>query len=125
MKNIYLNSPLTDHTATCRWCVQQCHDRDKYEMLITCIKIQNEFSLMIGKINLMFGIWATRFVDQIIDSLERQIEFIHNHTAEVKEENPNLSEGSKEEWKLPGCSQIFNIAQSIAQTYISKFRNND
>ena len=125
MKNIYSNNALTDHTATCRWCIQQCHDRDKYEMLVTCIKIQNEFSLMLGEINLMFGIWATRFVEQIIKSFEEQVEFINNRTTEVKEERSNLKEGSKEEWKLPGCSQIFNLAQSISQTYSSNFSISD
>jgi hypothetical protein len=122
--NDLLFESVADYSAPCKWCIQNCSEKDKYEMLVTCIKIQNEFVLIIRKINLLLGERAGRFIEQIIIRLEQQIEYMLGCVTEVKEE-PNLVNSSNKAWKLPGCSQIFNIAQSISHSYSSKRLNSD
>ena len=121
MNNILFKS-IADYAAPCTWCIKNCSDNEKYEILVAGIKIRNEFSLIIRTINLMFGANATRIAGQIFCVFESQADLIHNY---IKQEEPNLSECSKEEWKLPGCSQIFNITQLIEQTYSNKIRNSE
>ena len=121
LNNISLSDALADHTTACGWCVRQCSDEDKYEMLVTCIRIQIKFNEISKTINLVLDKNAPIFFDKIIEHSGKIAEEIKDYSEEGK----NKTSDFDEERKLPGCSQIFNIAQSIAQTHISKFRNND
>ena len=112
MNDISLSDVLADHTTACGWCVRQCNDEDKYEMLVTCIRIQNKFSEMSKTINLVLDKNAPKFFDKIIEQSGKIAEEIKDYSEEGK----NKTSDFDEERKLPGCSQIFNIAQSIAQT---------
>jgi hypothetical protein len=112
MSRIFLET-ITYGADACRWCVQQCPDEEKYEILVTCISIKNEFSLICRRINLVLGKTSPDFLKNIIAQFEKVSERIE--TEPVLGKSIRLAESAEEKWRLPGCSQIFLVAQSLGQ----------
>ena len=107
-----------DFSDTCGWCDQNCPDEEKYEMLVTCIRIQNEFAIIGRKVSLMLGRTSPAFLQRIINLFK--IFTDHIKPKQLKERSKITHNNSEKEWRLPGCSQIFLVAQSLEQININE-----
>ena len=67
MEDITLIENLADCTASCGWCVHQCKDEDKYEMLFICINIQREYMSVCRTVNLILGDNGSDFMKRIME----------------------------------------------------------
>jgi hypothetical protein len=119
MEPVSLEEALNSCSNSCGWCVHQCPDKDKYEMLIYCIRIQKEF-ISVGKMTrLILNDKADKFNKEIFKLFEVIANDFQERDPMIKKNNSrgkNLMDVSK----LPGCSQIFLVAQSIQQTVLNK-----
>jgi len=115
---------LKDCTYSCGWCITNCPDEDKYEMLVTCINIQKEI-VQVG--NIVYRILSDRFFKtmKIITIL------LETFAAEIQKRhitvnyNFNAEHNSGDNRRLPGCSQIFTIAQSLEGIFDSEILRYD
>ena len=124
VKHKSLLDSLEDSTNPCRWCVTSCPDEDKYEMLITCISIQKEI-IKTGRI--VYKILA----DKSLDIMMKTYGFLETITNELQKEHLSISNNIKREnrsednWRLPGCSQIFTVAQSLEGIFVNEILRYD
>jgi hypothetical protein len=123
MNSLSLIEALENCTDSCGWCVHHCSDEDKYEMLVLCIRIQNEFLIVDRIVNKILSNRSEVSMKKIFRLFEAIASYLLvNHSLENKS---NFSEAGKKEesLKLPGCSQIFKISQSLGQMYSKEFLN--
>jgi hypothetical protein len=116
----FINS--LDCTASCGWCVHQCSDEDKYEILVFSLQIQKECLLICKTINLMLGGTAPESVHNVIELFKKLA--IHVQDKSGASKTKELIPGSVER-KKPGCSQIFLIAQMLEQSCLNQSYRND
>jgi hypothetical protein len=112
---------LNNYDSACKWCNQSCPDEEKYETLVTCLRIQDVFKIIIKEVHFTIGKTSSGLINNIIYGIKVLNEEMQPDTKKIRNEITN-SEGS---WKLPGCCQLFRLAQSIEQTYLNKLRNID
>jgi len=125
MNSLSLIEALENCTDSCGWCAHHCPDEDKYEMLVSCIRIHKEF-LIVGTI--VIKILSNRSGDsmkKIFKLFETIADYLQaKHSVENKR-NFREARKTKDALRLPGCSQIFVISQSLGQMYSKELLNED
>jgi hypothetical protein len=120
LKHVSLIDALTDCSNSCGWCVHHCPDEDKYEMLVTCIRIQKECAAICMTINSILADRAPDSMGKIFYVFEMLTENIEKSRETTTKNKIRLTDKPKKEQKKPGCSQIFQIALSIEQNYVNE-----
>ena len=116
MKDISLFEALQDCTATCGWCIHHCPDVDKYDILVLCIRLQKEFINIWKNINSILP-GRTNSIENLMLGVFTKLSEIEHRTAEKQKRflTP-YSNKSENILRMPGCSQIFLLAQSLEET---------
>jgi hypothetical protein len=125
VKQNSLTNALTDCTESCGWCVNQCEDGEKYEVLVNCIRFQKEFLLVSKNINSMLGGRSTEMMKKILDLFKLLSVDIQKKQGDLNKAKLKTSVLSIEKWKLPGCSNIFEIALSLERLYLDGALDSD
>lgn len=120
MKQKSIIDALTDCADSCGWCVNHCPDEDKYEMLITCISIRKEFTRVGSIVNLILGNRSFEPMKKIIGLFEVLAEDPPIMQSSINQNNFKIDFNSDDSRRLPGCSQIFNVAQSLEWVYVKE-----
>jgi len=125
MKDILLIETLTKGKDSCEWCSHQCNDEDKYEMLVTCIRIQKECLLICQTVSLILTGNTSASIKNILYVFEKLTENVQSNSKTIRASTPKSVIKSGGTWKKPGCSQIFLIAQSLEQKYPNEYYQSD
>ena len=110
---------LDECSNTCGWCVEHCPDEDKYEMLNTCINIQNKFSELGRIASIILAHSSITFMKSAFDFFEERVNELQQKHSTINHKKSERKTDEKEVWKLPGCSQIFSVAQSLRDIYVN------
>ena len=120
MKQKSLDDALADCTNSCGWCVNHCPDEEKYEMLIVCISIQKEFVKLGSLVNNILADRTFELMKKIISLFETLAEVQPSTNLVIIQNNVKTDFNSEDNWKLPGCSQIFGVASSLEWIYVNQ-----
>lgn len=123
MKSLSLIEALENCTDRCGWCVHHCPDEDKYEMLVSCIRIQKEFLAIGSIVNKILSKRSKSSMKKIFKLFATIADYLQ--TKHSSDDKRNFAEtGNKgEALRLPGCSQIFMISQSLRHMYSKEILN--
>jgi hypothetical protein len=125
LKHVSLIDALTDCSTSCGWCVHQCPDEDKYEMLVTCIRIQKECAAICMMINSILAERASDSTKKIFYVFEILTENLQKSQGTATKNTLRLKDKPEKERKKPGCSKIFQIALFIEQSYLNEQYHQD
>lgn len=125
MKKISITDALAGCVDHCGWCVHQCPEEDKYEILVACLRLQSEFNKLYLSVYLQLS-------DSSADTIKNhsvlfnKIALNYQRRENKKIKNLRIKESSADDFrKLPGCSQIFHISQVLNETYLNKRYGNE
>ncbi|HEY7751285.1 MAG TPA: hypothetical protein VH917_03250 [Ignavibacteriaceae bacterium] len=124
VKDISFLNALADCTSSCGWCVHRCPDKDKYEILVLCIKLQNEFAKIWKNINSILPGRIDLLGRNLLDVFTNLAEMEHR-AAEDQKRILFSKTISEKAWQMPGCSQIFMLANILDRTYLNGATGND
>jgi hypothetical protein len=117
MKNISLVEALENCADACGWCVHQCPDKDKYDMLVYCISIQKEFLAVGSLVNNILSGRSEVTMKKIFKFFEIIAGYFQENNSTGNKNDFREAGNSKDGLRLPGCSQIFMVSQSLGQIY--------
>jgi len=120
MKDISLIEALTGSAAGCEWCIHQCPDEDKYENLLSCIRIQKGLLVICKMACSILDDKTSLFMKKLIKIFEKLSEVLLGELKTHDVSAPRLSYNYLRSRKLPGCSHIFLISQSLEHDIISR-----
>ena len=121
MKDLSLIEALTNCTDSCGWCVQHCPDKVKYDMLVSCIRIQKEFLCISSTVNEILAGRSSSSMKKIFVLFEIIADDLHTKHLSDNQKVFNSARELENSWRLPGCSQIFMLSQSLRQVYLNEF----
>ncbi|GIK59307.1 MAG: hypothetical protein HND39_05680 [Ignavibacteriota bacterium] len=113
MEDISLIKALAGCTESCGWCINYCDEEDKYEILVSCIHIQKEFLALSRNLNSMLGSRFMSGMKKILDLFELLSAEIQKKQNLPDKINIKVKDSLNEDWILPGCSRIFEVALSL------------
>ena len=122
MRDFLLTEIIKDAGDFCEWCTLPCKDEDKYEMLIICINIQRECLLIFRTVNSILGV--SDFMRRVIEIFEMLSEDVRRQSEAITSNGSAVNELVRRNNKT-GCSQIFNVAGLIEQSYLNRSFNSD
>jgi hypothetical protein len=125
MVNMTLTDTLSGCVDHCGWCLHQCPEEDKYEILVTCLKLQSGFNKLYLSVYLQL---SDRSADTIknFSTFYSKFALYYQRRENVQIKNLGKKELNTEDFeKLPGCSQIFHISQILNETYLNKLYGNE
>ena len=125
MNSLSLIEALENCTDSCGWCAHHCPDEDKYEMLVSCIRIQKEFLIVGSTVNKILSDKSNDSMKKIFKLFEFIADYLQMiHDADNKRNFRGVKK-SEDGLRLPGCSQIFVVSQSLGQMYSKELLNED
>jgi len=123
VKEISLIEALADCTTSCGWCAHHCPDEHKYEILVACIRLQEEFIKLYGAVYLILAGRSTDTIEKISKLFEKLAGNIQRQGGAKITATRERNGG--EVWGLTGCSHIFLVAQALEQTYLNEINRTD
>jgi hypothetical protein len=118
MEDISLIEALKSCTTGCSWCVHHCPDEDKYENLVTCIRIQKGLLVICKMAGSILDDKTSLFMKKLIKIFEKLSEVLLEEWKTHNVSAPRLGYNYEISNKLPGCSHIFLVSQLLEQTYL-------
>lgn len=113
MEDISLIKALAGCTESCGWCINYCDEEDKYEILVSCIHIQKEFLALSRNLKLYARKQIHEWNEKILDLFELLSAEIQKKQNLPDKINIKVKDSLNEDWILPGCSRIFEVALSL------------
>lgn len=125
MNKLTFTDALAGCADHCGWCVHQCPEEDKYEILVTCLKLQSEFNKLYQSVYLQLSDGSAETIKNF-SILFNKTALNYQRRENERIKNLRMKELSADDFrKLPGCSQIFHISQIVNETYLQKQYGNE
>jgi hypothetical protein len=125
MNDLSLIETLASCTDPCGWCIHQCPDHDKYEMLVTCLRVQKGFLIVSQTVNKILAGRSRGAMEKILMLFEILADNLQGEHIQINKISFNAEHKPENVWRLPGCSQILLVAQTLEQIYLNETINRD